>query len=142
MGATEDPVWLCFPKRSLGPRGIRALVTFFQGGEESDKGEGKKAKALANGGAASSPDGKAGSSSKGPAPTPTDVAGNYALAQQASKERPNPSEDTISGERSQFEGVTDTSSEDEDAEVYEYGRADIDRARDKQVKNVGGMEQD
>ena len=62
--------------------------------------------------------------------------------QQASKERPNPSEDTISGERSQFEGVTDTSSEDEDAEVYEYGRADIDRARDKQVKNVGGMEQD
>ncbi|KAL1732052.1 hypothetical protein EV714DRAFT_248249 [Schizophyllum commune] len=142
MGATEDPVWLCFPKRSLGPRGIRALVTFFQGGEESDKGEGKKAKALANGGAASPPNGKAGSGSKGPAPTPTDVAGNYALAQQASKERPNPSEDTISGERSQFEGVTDTSSEDEDAEVYEYGRADIDRARDKQVKNVGGMEQD
>ncbi|THV07279.1 Aminoacyl-tRNA synthetase [Dendrothele bispora CBS 962.96] len=30
MGATEDPIWVCFPKRSLGPGGIRALLKFFQ----------------------------------------------------------------------------------------------------------------
>ncbi|KAF5337906.1 hypothetical protein D9758_013099 [Tetrapyrgos nigripes] len=30
MGAVEDPIWVCFPKRSLGPRGIKALLNFFQ----------------------------------------------------------------------------------------------------------------
>ncbi|KAL1748906.1 hypothetical protein HDZ31DRAFT_28518 [Schizophyllum fasciatum] len=140
MGATEDPVWLCFPKRSLGPRGIRALVTFFQGGEEADS-KGAKTNGVPTSPTAS----QAITARKGSAPMPTDVAGNYALAQHVSPEHdhPNPSQDTISGERSMFEGVTDTSEEEEfDGDVYEYGRADIDRARDKQVKNVGGLEHD
>lgn len=143
MGANEDPVWLCFPKRSLGPRGIRALIAFFQGGEDTDSKKDRETShtnGLQWSSTRESVDARARS-----APTPTDVAGNYALAPMVSlKEHPDPSKDTISGVRSQFSGASDTEEteeEDYDGDVYEYGRADIDRARDKHVKNVGGLEE-
>ena len=30
LGAEEDPVYVCFPKRGLGARGIRAIMNFFE----------------------------------------------------------------------------------------------------------------
>ncbi|KAF9260979.1 aspartyl-tRNA synthetase [Marasmius fiardii PR-910] len=34
MGAVEDPVYVCFAKNTMGPRGIRALMGFVSQGEE------------------------------------------------------------------------------------------------------------
>ncbi|KAK7045985.1 aspartate--tRNA ligase dps1 [Paramarasmius palmivorus] len=53
MGAIEDPVYICFAKRTLGPRGLRALMGFLTGDSEGDvesdeekekKGKGEKGK--------------------------------------------------------------------------------------------------
>ncbi|KAK6542165.1 hypothetical protein TWF694_007930 [Orbilia ellipsospora] len=47
LGAEEDPVYICFPKNGLGPRGIRAIMKFFSSEgavneqEESPKGSPK-----------------------------------------------------------------------------------------------------
>lgn len=30
LGATEDPVYICYPRHGLGPGGIKAIVSFMQ----------------------------------------------------------------------------------------------------------------
>lgn len=30
LGAEEDPIWICYPPRGLGPKGIHAILTFFE----------------------------------------------------------------------------------------------------------------
>jgi len=34
MGAYEDPVYVCFGKGTLGPKGIRAIMSFFEDGDD------------------------------------------------------------------------------------------------------------
>jgi len=30
LGAQEDPVWICYPPRGLGPSGMKAILSFFE----------------------------------------------------------------------------------------------------------------
>jgi len=34
LGATQDPVYICYPKNGLGPMAVKAIMDFFGAGED------------------------------------------------------------------------------------------------------------
>ncbi|EGX49774.1 hypothetical protein AOL_s00076g658 [Orbilia oligospora ATCC 24927] len=61
LGAEEDPIYICFPKNGLGPRGIRAIMKFF-----SSEGAVSEEESPKNGSPFASPRNSLGSPPKSP----------------------------------------------------------------------------
>ncbi|KAF3917103.1 hypothetical protein ABW20_dc0104688 [Dactylellina cionopaga] len=71
LGAEEDPVYICFPKNGLGPRGIKAIMKFFSSEGASNEDDSPKNGSPKNGSPFTSPRnsfGSFGSPPKSPSP--------------------------------------------------------------------------